>query len=233
MNLFYAPDISGDIYTLSTEESKHLVRVLRMKAGDKVHFTDGKGHFYDCELTEANPKACRLKILKKREGEDKRAWNLHLAIAPTKNINRYEWFLEKATEIGIDSITPMICRYSERKEVKTTRLNRVIVAAMKQSLKSTLPNLASSMSFEELINLPFEGEKYIAYIDPAVDIELSKIYTPGENTIVLIGPEGDFSPEEVEQAKRMDFVPVRLGTSRLRTETAAIVACHTINLMNQ
>ena len=233
MNLFYAPDIKGEFYTLTTDESKHIIRVLRMKVGDPVHFTDGKGSFYDCEISDPNPKACQVKIKSKYAGEDKRNWQIQLAVAPTKNINRFEWFLEKATEIGIDSITPIICNHSERKEVKFDRLNRVIVAAMKQSLKSKLPVLTPATSFEAVMNQAFEGEKYIAYIDKENDKELSNVYTPGKNAMILIGPEGDFSLEEVEMAKQAGFVPVRLGKSRLRTETAAVVACHTIHLINQ
>jgi len=232
MNLFYAPDISGGDYTLPQDESKHLVRVLRMQAGDEVTLTDGKGYFYSCRIDEAGPKACRLKIIRKTQGTDKRAWMIHMAVAPTKNISRYEWFLEKATEIGVDNITPLICEHSERKQVKTERLERVLIAAMKQSLKSTLPRLDQPVTFTGFINRPFEGEKYIAYIDPEVTDELSKVYTKGQQALILIGPEGDFSPAEVELAVQNGFKPVRLGLSRLRTETAAVVACHTIHLMN-
>ena len=233
MNLYYAPDISGDLYTMSAEESKHLVRVMRMKISDKVRFTDGVGYFYDYEIIDPNPKACQVSILAKHKGDDTRSWKLQMAVAPTKNISRFEWFLEKATELGIDTITPMICRHSERKEVKINRLDRVVVAAMKQSLKSNIPILEETKRFEGVIKTPFEGEKYIAYIDPAVNLELSKAYSPGADVLILIGPEGDFNPKEVEQARQAGFTPVRLGTSRLRTETAAIVACHTIHLINQ
>jgi len=232
MNLFYAPDISGGEYTLPQEESKHLVRVFRMQAGDEVTLTDGKGYFYFCRIDEASPKACRLKIIRKTRGNDKHTWMIHMAVAPTKNISRYEWFLEKATEIGISHITPLICEHSERKQVKTERLERVLVAAMKQSLKSTLPRLEQPVKFSDFINRRMEGEKYIAYIDPEVTVELSKVYTKGRPALILIGPEGDFSPEEVALAMQKGFRPVRLGPSRLRTETAAVVACHTVNLMN-
>lgn len=232
MNLFYAPDISGGEYTLAQEESKHLVRVLRMQAGDEVTLTDGKGYFYFCRIDEAGPKACRVKIIRKTRGNDRHARMIHMAVAPTKNISRYEWFLEKATEIGIGHITPLICEHSERKQVKTERLERVLVAAMKQSLKSTLPRLEQPVKFSDFINRPMEGEKYIAYIDPEVTEELSKVYTKGRPALILIGPEGDFSPEEVALAMQKGFRPVRLGLSRLRTETAAVVACHTVNLVN-
>jgi 16S rRNA (uracil1498-N3)-methyltransferase len=187
---------------------------------------------YKCVITDANPKKCVIKIIEKTIGTDKRNFELHIAIAPTKNINRFEWFLEKSTEIGIDIITPIICHHSERKDVKAARLNKVITAAMKQSLKSTHPVLVDKTSFKALINTQFEGEKFIAFIDSEVTLELGKAYTPSKNALVLIGPEGDFSRKEVDDAIAAGFIPVRLGKARLRTETAGIVACHTIVLMN-
>ena len=232
MNLFYTPDIAPPVFQLSPEESKHMVKVLRMKAGDPVFFTDGKGFLYACRIVEANPKGTLVEVQGKEEGKDRRNFQLHLAVAPTKNINRYEWFLEKATEIGVDRITPFISEHSERKTVKAERLNRVITAAMKQSLKTFLPVLDESVSFNELVRQPFEGQKFIAYINPGVTLELSKAYHRGSNALVLIGPEGGFSTEEVEAAKSNGFVPVELGPFRLRTETAAVAACHTINLLN-
>jgi len=232
MNLFYAPKISGQFYTLSEEESKHIIRVLRMKSGDTVFFTNGKGFLFDCKITDPNPKACEVEIISKNPGKDKRPFQLRMAVAPTKNLNRFEWFLEKATEIGIYDIIPLISSHSERKVVKTERLKRVTTAAMKQSLKSFHPHLEEATKFTDVITQTFEGDKFIAYINKEVTLELSKACQKGRNTLILIGPEGDFSPEEVEQAKQKGFVPVRLGPSRLRTETAAVVACHTINLMN-
>ncbi len=232
MNLFYAPEINGQFYSLAEEESKHIIRVLRMKTGDTVFFTNGKGMFFDCRISDANPKSCEVEIIAQKPGSDKRPFYLHMAVAPTKNLNRFEWFLEKSTEIGVDRITPVICSHSERKVVKTERLKRVLTAAMKQSVKSFHPQLDEVTSFSEIIEQPFAGEKFIAYIDNAVTLELSKAYTPGKNALILIGPEGDFSPKEVELAKQNGFVPVRLGPSRLRTETAGVVACHTVNLLN-
>ena len=231
-NLFYAPDIEPPVFQLTTEESKHIVKVLRMKAGDDILFTGGKGMLYHCRIAEANPRGCFVEVLKTEQGNDRRNFFLHMAVAPTKNINRFEWFLEKATEMGIDRITPFISEHSERKTVKTERLNRVITAAMKQSLKTFHPVLDETVRFEELIRQPFEGEKFIAYIDSAVTLELSKAYHRSSHALILIGPEGDFSREEVEAAKSFGFVPVKLGPSRLRTETAAVAACHTINLLN-
>lgn len=232
MNLFYAPEINGQFYSLTEEESKHIIRVLRMKIGDTVFFTNGKGVFFDCQISDANPKACEVEIIAENPGKDKRPFYIQMAVAPTKNLNRFEWFLEKSTEIGIDRITPIICSHSERKVVKTERLKRVLTSAMKQSIKSFHPQLDEITKFSEIIGQAFAGEKFIAYIDKGVTLELSEAYTPGKNAFILIGPEGDFSPEEVELAMQNGFVPVRLGPSRLRTETAGVAACHTINLLN-
>lgn len=232
MNLFYAPKLSGQYFTLNHEESKHIVRVLRKQTGDLVHLTDGRGFFYECRIRSIDQRECELELVKKTEGTDKRDFLLHLAVAPTKNINRFEWFLEKVTEIGIDRITPIITGHSERTIVKKERLERVIVSAMKQSLKSHVPVLDETTKLSEFLKLPFDGEKYIAYIDEEVTDELSKIYIPKTNALVLIGPEGDFSLSEVELARSNGFKAVRLGPSRLRTETAAVTACHTINLLN-
>lgn len=231
-NLFYAPDIIEPYYQLSEEESKHLIRVLRKGVGDKVFFTDGKGYFYTCRIIDNNPKHCKVEIIDKKEGDDHRSFKLWMGVAPTKNISRYEWFLEKATEIGIDTILPFTSFHSERKAIKADRLDRVITAAVKQSLKSYHPELKPLTTFKEMINLDFDGSKYIAYIDDEVTLELSKAYTAGDNAFVLIGPEGDFSSEEVAMAKEKGFVPVKLGPSRLRTETAAVAACHTIHVVN-
>lgn len=232
MHLFYSPDIHEPVSTLSEEESKHIIRVLRHSIGDTIFFTDGKGSNYRCNIIDANPKKCVIEITEKTQGNDKRNYKLHIGIAPTKNIARTEWFLEKTTEIGIDIIIPFICYHSERKEIKPDRLNKVLTSAMKQSLKSFHPILEDKCTFEDIISRPFDGDKFIAYIDKEVTLELSKAYSPGNNAFILIGPEGDFSPEEVEKAKQVGFIPVRLGHSRLRTETAGIVACHTIAIVN-
>ncbi|HEY9115064.1 MAG TPA: RsmE family RNA methyltransferase, partial [Bacteroidales bacterium] len=173
-----------------------------------------------------------VSVENKFEGDDRRDCVLQIGIAPTKNNNRLEWFLEKATEIGIDTITPLICAHSERKEVKIDRLNKVITAAVKQSLKSFHPTLEHQQQFNSFIKKHFDGQKFIAYVDNENNLSLAKAYLPGNNALVLIGPEGDFSPEEIELAKKNGFIPINLGKSRLRTETAGVVACNTINLMN-
>lgn len=232
MNLFFTTDIEGNMFTLNKEESRHMIRVLRMNAGDLIHFTDGTGYFYRCTIKLADQNACEVEVLEKYPGNDRRNYSLYMAVAPTKNISRFEWFLEKATEIGIDGVTPIICAHSERKEVKKERLNKVITAAVKQSLKSQHPQLEEAVPFKNFIEKPFEGQKFIAYIDEAVNVELLSACHPAKNTLILIGPEGDFSPEEVDFAKTKGFIPVRLGPSRLRTETAAVVACHTVHLIN-
>ncbi len=232
MNLFYSQNIIDPVSKLTPEESKHIVGVLRKSVGDIVFFTDGLGFIFKCIIQEANPNNCLIEIIEKNKGKDKRDFTLHIAIAPTKNISRFEWFLEKSTEIGVDCITPIICLHSERRDIKIARLNKVITSAMKQSLKSYHPVLKEKISFIELLDLPTNGEKYIAYINNDVILELSKAYTPGKDVTILIGPEGDFSQEEVKLAVNKGFTPVSLGTSRLRTETAGIVACHTINILN-
>ena len=231
MNLFYSPDINAPDHLFDQEESSHITRVLRLKEGDPLHLTDGKGQLYRCEVVDAQPKACRVKILSS-ETPEKHPYHLHVAMAPTKNINRFEWFLEKATEIGIDEITPLICAHSERTMVKTERLNRILVAAMKQSLKSWLPMLHEPQPFHDFIRSGFSGQKFIAYCETGSGELLQKVYSPSKSALILIGPEGDFSPDELEQAKQAGFIPVSLGNSRLRTETAGIVACAMIQVLN-
>jgi 16S rRNA (uracil1498-N3)-methyltransferase len=232
MNLFFAPDIKEGFYQLPEEESKHIIRVLRMKTGDSIFLTDGCGNMTEASIVDAVSRNCTVKTIKTLKDYEKRPFHLHIAIAPTKNIDRFEWFLEKATEIGIDVITPLICAHSERTHVKTERLQKVVIAAMKQSLKAYLPFLQEPVKFIRFIQSPFDGEKFIAYCGQNETIELKNVYRKGAKALILIGPEGDFSPEEVDLAKKQGYIPISLGKSRLRTETAGIVACHTINLLN-
>ena len=232
MNLFFAPTFKEGIYHLPEEESKHIVRVLRMKRGDSVFLTDGLGNMTEASIVETASKHCTVKTIITLTEYEKRPFHLHIAIAPTKNTDRFEWFLEKATEIGIDVITPLICSHSERTHLKTDRLQKVIIAAMKQSLKAYLPFLEEPVKFTRFIQSPFDGEKFIAQCSQDDPVELKNIYRKGANTLILIGPEGDFSPEEIDLAKKHGYVPISLGKSRLRTETAGIVACHTVNLVN-
>ena len=230
MQLFYLENPENEII-LSSEESKHTTKVLRKKYGDVLEFTDGKGNFYKAEITVADSRKCRLKIVSSEQKGKQHNYHLHIAIAPTKNMDRFEWFLEKATEIGIDEITPIICSRSERKVIKTQRCNRILLSAMKQSLKFHLPKLNEAISFQEFTNQNFEGRKYIAHCEKSDKLELRK-ENAAERTLILIGPEGDFSTTEIEMALQNQFKAVSLGTSRLRTETAGIVAVHTININN-
>lgn len=230
--MFYSPGIDGHFHTLNKDNSNHLVRVLRIQKGDKAYVTNGKGLIFECVVTDPNPKGCQLKIIHQETGDDQRDYQLRIAIAPTKNINRFEWFLEKCTEIGIDRISPILTEHSERKIIKEERLNRVITAAVKQSLKSFHPELDTLKNFKDFVKQPFAGQKFIAYVDKNVKDELLTICKPNTDTLILIGPEGDFSQEEIEFAKENGFTPVKLGPSRLRTETAGVVACHTVHLVN-
>mgnify|MGYP003417783460 FL=1 len=233
MNVFYLPDAREGNVSFPEEESKHIVRVLRMREGDTFCVTNGKGSLFDAELIDAHPKRAMANLLNRREGYDNRAFKLSIAIAPTKLNERTEWFLEKATEIGIDEIKLFASYHSERRVVNVERFKKIVVAAMKQSVKSNMPIIEEMQTFENLVRQDFHGQKFIAWIDEEVKDQLCNLYDKGSDVLVLIGPEGDFSKDEVELAKANGFVPVSLGEARLRTETAAIVACHTIQLINQ
>lgn len=231
MQLFYTPDINESTYCLDETESKHAVRVLRLTAGDVIQLIDGKGNFFEAQISDAHPKRCQVEIIKKISEYNKRTHYLHLAVAPTKNIDRFEWFLEKATEIGIDEITPVLCDHSERKVIKDERLQKVIISAMKQSLKAYLPKLNPLTPLKTLLDTDFEGKKFIAHCYEQNKKELKNELSESASNLILIGPEGDFSEDEVSEAIHKQFIPVSLGESRLRTETAAVVACHTVNLL--
>ncbi len=233
MAIFYAPDIATQP-ELPEAESQHCIKVLRLSEGDEIGIIDGLGNRYRAEITLAHPKRCAVRIVEQEDAPNPWAGEVHIAIAPTKNLDRMEWFAEKVTEIGVDSITPLLCRFSERKELKTERLRKLLVSAMKQSLKAVLPELPEMVPFAKFTTQPFEGQKFIAHCHKESERhELTELYRPGKNALILIGPEGDFSPEEVELAIANGFQPVMLGKSRLRTETAGVVACHTIQLLNQ
>lgn len=232
MQIFYTPDIAVT-NELPEEEAGHCIRVLRLAEGDEILLTDGKGSFYKAIISRAHPKHCEVTV--RESWKQPALWNfrLHIAVAPTKNMDRIEWFAEKATEIGIDAITCLNCRFSERKEVKLARIEKILVSAMKQSQKATLPALAGMTDFHAFVSRPFEGRKFIAHCEEGEKPLLKQTYHPGENALILIGPEGDFSPEEIAFAMKQGFEPISLGDSRLRTETAALVACHTIHVLNQ
>ncbi len=233
MQLFYVPNINSNEVVLDETESKHAVRVLRLVVGNTVQLVDGKGGFYDAEITDANPKKCRLTIKKTIREFGKKNFRLHMAVAPTKNIDRFEWFLEKATEIGVDEITPLFSEHSERKSVKPERLEKILVSAMKQSVKAYLPQLNEMVSFNDFIESCTTENRFIAHCYEGEKDHLKNVVNKNKDVVILIGPEGDFSPEEVEQAKKYFFKEVSLGTARLRTETAAVVACHIVNLINE
>ncbi|MDO5571920.1 MAG: 16S rRNA (uracil(1498)-N(3))-methyltransferase [Bacteroidales bacterium] len=233
MHLFYTPDIEN-IKLLPEEESNHAVKVLRLAEGAEITLLDGKGTFYQAVITLAHPKRCAVEILNTYPEDRSHRPFIQIAVAPTKNIDRIEWLAEKATEIGFDKLTFLKCRYSERKEIKRERINKILISAMKQSLKATLPELTDMTDFKKFVEAPFEGQKFIAHCYKETErVLLSKSYKPGSNVTILIGPEGDFSEQEVELALKNGYVPVSLGKSRLRTETAALVACHTINVINE
>lgn len=233
MHIFYTPELSGNTYTLDESESKHCVRVLRLEQGDEIILVDGRGGFFTAKITDPNPKRCLVSVVKTELNFGQSGFQVHIAIAPTKNTERIEWFLEKATEIGLSRVTPLLCRFSERKEIKADRLEKVMISAMKQSMKAYLPQLDQLTKFSDLIKQPFDGQKFIAHCDDQHRDLLKNLIVPNQNYLILIGPEGDFSNEEIEQALKAGFKPVSLGDSRLRTETAGLVACHTFNLLNQ
>lgn len=232
MQLFYAPDIDENSHTLDEEESKHLIRVLRMSQGDMVFLTDGRGNFYEAQISSPNPKKCKVNIVKKSEEYGKRDYYLHIGIAPTKNVKRFEWFLEKATEIGVDEITPLICEHSERTHLRRERLTNVLIAAMKQSVKAFLPALNDPVKIEEFLNRRTEGFNAIAVCDSQRKPHLKNVCIGHNRVTILIGPEGDFSKEETQEAITKGYNAVSLGSSRLRTETAGVVACSIINVVN-
>ena len=235
MHLFYTPDItpSHPQYFLNEEESKHAVRVLRLEAGSPVQLIDGKGGLYTAEIKDAHPKRTILQITGVTTEYQKRNHYLHIAIAPTKNLDRLEWFLEKATEIGIDEISLIICQRSERKEAKTERLDKIITSAIKQSLKAYHPVLNEPIAFNKFLARPFNGQKFIAHCEDRDKTNLQAELQKHGRYLILIGPEGDFSPAEIDGALDNGYKAITLGESRLRTETAALEACFEVNFLNR
>lgn len=232
MIIFFAPDIQ-QCPELPEEESGHAVRVLRHTEGDEIEVVDGAGTWYHCRITAAHPKHCGLEILSTRP-DAHWPYAVELAIGPTKNLDRMEWWLEKATEIGLDRFIPLRCRFSERKELKVERMRKIAVSAMKQSLKATLPQIDEMTDIKRFVQEPFDGQKFIAHcMDDQPRRLLSHLVQKNTAVRVLIGPEGDFSPEEVQLALENGYQPVSLGDQRLRTETAALASVHTIHLINE
>lgn len=233
MHVFYTPDITSNNYSLNEEESKHCNKVLRLGIGDYVHLIDGKGGFFKAQIVETNKKNVQLLVIEQQHEYGKRNHHLHIAIAPTKNIDRLEWFLEKATEIGIDEITPIICDRSERKIIKEERLEKVITSAVKQSLTAYHPKLNNAVSFASFIKQNKEAAKFIAHCMEGDKSFINQISKPQQSYLVLIGPEGDFTPTELDAALHNGYKSVTLGNTRLRTETAALAACFEVNYMNR
>ncbi len=234
MQLFYNPDIKqgADTFFFDKEESKHIIKVLRKKENDKIFITNGLGFLFESEITSDSEKKCEVKITKETFQEPN-SFYTHIAVAPTKMNDRMEWFLEKATEIGIHEITPIICDHSERKVFKIDRAEKIIQAAMKQSLHFYLPKINEPITLSEFVKKEFDGQKFIAHCEETEKKSFQKEVLKNGKITILIGPEGDFSIKEINLARANQFIPVTLGNTRLRTETAALAACHTIALLNE
>ncbi len=237
MHRFYAPDIIATL-VLPEVESQHAVRVLRLIEGNEVEVTDGRGNLYVCRITSAHPKKCGVEIISHSSVNSHWQGSITIGIAPTKNLDRIEWMAEKTTEMGIDRIVPLLCRYSERKELKTERVCKILISAMKQSLKVTLPLLDEMTPIKKLLSdASLPEQRFIAYCDATTERrQFEACYKSDKDVVILIGPEGDFSREEVAVAIEHGFVPVTFGESRLRTETAAVyvvAACHALKHRNK
>jgi len=235
MQLFYNPILTKNTQqvTFDKTESRHIVRVLRKKEGDSVFITNGLGNLFTAKIILANDKKCLVEISNIEDKPNPRNYYLHIAIAPTKLNDRFEWFLEKATEIGVDEITPIICDHSERKIVKMERMQKIIHAAAKQSLKFYFPKINEPVTFQKFIKLPFKGKKLIAHCEKTSKNGLKSVVQKLDRTTILIGPEGDFSLKEIQQSFENSYIPISLGKSRLRTETAGIVAVHSVAFINE
>ncbi len=233
MQLFYTNNVSEGTAAFSREESGHCIRVLRMNRGDAVHFTDGAGNLYEGIITEDDPLNMKVSVTGVTKDAGKRQYRLHVAISPLKNDDRLEWFIEKAVELGIDEITPLICSRTEKKRIRKERLEGLILSAMKQSVKAFLPRLNEPVQFTEFIIREHTGKRLIACCDTRQERKAITTATGrGEDILIMIGPEGDFTPEEVALAIKSGFTPVHLGPSRLRTETAGVAACCSVYLAN-
>lgn len=229
MHLFYQSEIHAGENELNPEEARHALKVMRLQTGDGLHLTDGKGHFYEAKITRTDKRSCFFEVHQK-ETVTPHVGMRHLAIAPTKNIDRTEWLVEKAVEFGIDRISFVLCQHSERKVLKLDRIEKKAISAIKQSLKAWLPQLDAPVSLIDFLNNEACPNKFIAYVDFTQSLSLQDALQPGADHLVLIGPEGDFSSEELQKAMHQGFKQVSLGQSRLRTETAGLAAVHILNL---
>lgn len=233
MHIFYSDLYDNGIFTLDESESIHLSRVLRLSAGDAATVINGSGSLFDCRVIEAGKKLAKLEVISVTEDYKKRNYYLHIAIAPTKSIDRFEWFIEKSVEIGIDKITPLICERSERRITKTQRSRKIIISAMKQSIKASNTIVSDAVSFDKIIDNCKESNRFIAHCNGLGKQEkLNGLIKPGSDGLVLIGPEGDFTCDEVNKALDKGFKEINLGPSRLRTETAGIIACSMYYFIN-
>ena len=234
MQLFYFKDINAasTSFSFDKEESKHIIKVLRKKESDILFVTNGLGFLFKTEITLASDSKCTCNIIS-FDQQEKSNYHLHLAVAPTKMNERYEWFLEKATEIGIHEITPIICDHSERKIIKRDRFDKILLSAMKQSNQYYLPQFNDPISFKDFVKKEMSGQKYIAHCEELEKKSFKSILKPNQDITLLIGPEGDFSVKEIQSALENKYIPVTLGGTRLRTETAAIVACHSVVFINE
>ena len=233
MHLFYIEDLTDDLVEMPKEESQHCLRVLRLGAGDQVWLANGTGLMCRAEIVDTAGKTCVARIVERLDDYQQRPYRLHIAVAPTKNSARMEWFLEKAVEIGIDELTPIICEHSERSFIKTERLEKIAVSAMKQSLKAYKPTINEPTKITDFFKRNPEGQKFIAYCEGNNRVSLKEACAAGGTVTILIGPEGDFSPAEIEGAFDAGYKPITLGTSRLRTETAALASCFFVNFINE
>ena len=233
MQLFYAPELSQEAtsFVFDKEESKHIVKVLRKTEGAILHITNGKGNLFTSEIIQASEKKCIVQITNVSTAE-KKNYRVHMVVAPTKMNDRYEWFLEKATEIGVDEITPILCDHSERKQIKTERFDKIIISAMKQSNQFFAPILNEPIRLIDFLQKEISGQKFIAHCEETSKVELKDRIELHKEYTLLIGPEGDFSTKEITTAIEKGYIPVALGNTRLRTETAAVVGCHTFTLLN-
>lgn len=230
---FFAPDIASDP-VLPPSDSQHCIRVLRMRQGDNIEVIDGHGNKYTCRIADANQHKTALEIVSVEKVVPAWDYNVTVAVAPTKNMDRMEWLVEKLTEIGVNRIVPLLCRHSERKEIKTERLERIAISAMKQSLKAQLPIIEQMTPVATFIHQQQSGQRFIAYCDRSIPRKLfAQEIEPGSDTTIMIGPEGDFDQQEISEALDAGFIPISLGDNRLRTETAAFTACDTVHIINQ
>ena len=234
MQVFYAPDIKDNTCALDKNESRHCIRVLRMMKGNPVKLIDGRGNLFEGYITDPDPDRCEIAITGTFSNFEKRGYRLHIGISPLKNQDRFEWFVEKSVELGVDEITPVICLNTEKPGIKAERINNIIISAMKQSLKASKPVLNEPIAFDKFIAFDFNAVKLIAHCNPGFERnKIDSVYVRNMDAVILIGPEGDFSGDELTFAINNGFNPVHLGSSRLRTETAGIAACHSVYFINQ